>query len=331
MRTPKKTIIASIMTATLAVAALTGCDAVGQKLTGVLDRIPFLSDSSTASTDSRDSTDASSILTPDKHQAVDDSVLITPGTLTVGVNPNVSGVPLSCVEDGKLVGMDIDLGSALADDMGLKVKFVVVDGTAESLGTACDVVMDQAQDPNGAYKLSDVYGQSAVAVFHKGDMGVAKVEDLSSKNVAVQTGSVPESTLDQTGLTVNKKGYSTLNDAFADLDKGAVDFVLCDVYAGAYLAHVYDDIYFAGTLNAPTDAGVACANDNSVLSSAVAESLGNIKGNGVFDLLRSRWLGDLPVLDATTQIQNVPAKAEPAAPAEGDAVAQPADAAQPAA
>ena len=61
-----------------------------------------------------------------------------------------------------------------------------------------------------------------------------------------------------------------------------MDFVLCDVYAGAYLAHVYDDIYFAGTLNAPTDAGVACANDNSVLSSAVAESLGNIKGNGVF-------------------------------------------------
>lgn len=301
-----RTKLAGVLVATLTVGVLAGCSAegLGQKVEGLLQRVPFLSEST--STTKGQSVSA----TPRRPQAVEDSALITPGTLTVGVNPTASGVPMSCVEDDQVKGMDVDLGSALADALGLRVQFVVVSDAGTDLGTTCDLVMDQAEDASGAYALADTYGQSAVAVFHKGDMGVAKAEDLSSKNVGVQTGSKSESTLDQTGLTVAKKGYATLNEAFADLNEGGVDFVVCDAYAGAYLARLYGDVSFAGTLDAPVPMGVACANGNATLSAALSGALGEVKGNGVYDLLRTRWLGDLPTLDETTQVQGMPAKAE---------------------
>ena len=245
-------------------------------------------------------------------QTVQDSALVNAGTLTVGVNLDAAMAPLCYEQDGDARGLDADLASALAGQMGLKVKFVNVSSPASSLGTVCDVVMGQRASTEGVYTLAGTYAESASAFFHKGDTGIAKVDDLSSKRLGLQGGSVSEAALDRTGLTVEKKGYGKVNDAFAALESGDVDYVLCEAYAGAYLAHsAYEDVRFVGTLNRPEAEGIACSNSNTELSSAVSSALDTLKGNGVYSLIRSRWLGDFDSIEAETdQVKNIPTKQE---------------------
>ena len=243
-------------------------------------------------------------------QTVQDSALVNAGTLTVGVNLGAAMAPLCYELDGNARGLDVDLASALAGQMGLKVKFVNVSSPASSLGTVCDVVMDQRASTEGVYTLAGTYAESTSAFFHKGDTGIAKVDDLSSKRLGLQGGSVSEAVLDRTGLTVEKRGYGKVNDAFAALESGDVDYVLCEAYAGAYLAHsAYEDVCFVGTLNRPEAEGIACSNSNAELSLAVSSALDTLKGNGVYDLIRSRWLGDFDSIKAETdQVKNIPTK-----------------------
>lgn len=245
-------------------------------------------------------------------QTVQDSALVNAGTLTVGVNLDAAMAPLCYEQNGDARGLDADLASALAGQMGLKVKFVNVSSPASSLGTVCDVVMGQRASTEGVYTLAGTYAESASAFFHKGDTGIAKVDDLSSKRLGLQGGSVSEAALDRTGLTVEKKGYGKVNDAFAALESGDVDYVLCEAYAGAYLAHsAYEDVRFVGTLNRPEAEGIACSNSNTELSSAVSSALDTLKGNGVYSLIRSRWLGDFDSIEAETdQVKNIPTKQE---------------------
>ena len=88
--------------------------------------------------------------------------------------------------------------------------------------------------------------------------------------------------------------------------------MLCEAYAGAYLAHsAYEDVRFVGTLNRPEAEGIACSNSNTELSSAVSSALDTLKGNGVYSLIRSRWLGDFDSIEAETdQVKNIPTKQE---------------------
>ena len=174
---------------------------------------------------------------------VDASALVEAGYLTVGLRTSSSTAPFCVTSDGSQVqGLDVELAYALGDELGLRVKFVDVSDAGSSLGQSCDVVMGMKGSDTNAAVLAGSYAESAAALFRRGSTGVAKIEDLSSKKLGLQAGSVSEKTLGNTGLVVERASYSNLNEAFADLEAGKVDYVLCDAYSGAYLAKAYDDI-----------------------------------------------------------------------------------------
>lgn len=238
---------------------------------------------------------------------VESSSLVQAGYLTVGLRTNRAAVPM-CVElDGKVVGVDVDMASALADELGLKVRFVSVTNVGKALESECDVVMDvSAEEGASSCKVVGSYAEAATAFFHRGDMGIAKVEDLSSKSVGLQGGSVSQKALAATSLVMTEKAFDNLNDAFTALSSGSIDYVLCDAYPGAYLASISTNIYFAGTLDAPTSEGVAVANANAALQTAVRDALAKVQSDGRADVVRSRWVGGMPALSASSQIKDVP-------------------------
>ena len=195
---------------------------------------------------------------------------ISKGVLTVGIDTQDSMVPLYVgSSSGKAYGMDVDLASALADELGLKVRFVSVDDANPGLGTTCDVLMGAVDGQVGGATVVGDYAERASAFFHKGDTGVAKVDDLSSKSVGVQMGSVSQTALSKTGLMMSVKTYDNLNAAFDALESGGVDYVLCDAYSGAYLSARYEEVCLAGTLDAPKAQGIAVSSQNAELADAV--------------------------------------------------------------
>lgn len=238
---------------------------------------------------------------------VEQSMLVTPGYLTVGLKTATSSAPLcSAGEDGAVQGLDVDLSAALASELGLKVRYVpVVDES--TLGTECDIVMNGDSDTPNEVAIAGTYAESATSFFHMGDSQVAAVTELGGKSVGLQAGSASEAVLNRTGLKMSQKSYANLTEAFDALSVGEVDYVLCETYPGAYLATLHEGIAFAGSLETPKTMGIAVAASNTELVSAVQGAYDAILSNGILDVARSRWVGQLSSLTTESQIKDVPA------------------------
>ena len=258
---------------------------------------------------------------------VDSSSLVEDGCLTVGLRTSRTTAPF-CItgDDDAVMGMDVDVASALADQLGLKVKFVQVTSASKSLGQTCDIVMDMSDSSDGDVKVVGSYAESTTAFFRKGNDGVVKVDDLSSKVVGIQGGSVSQKALQDTGLVVQEKTFDNLNKAFDALAAGNVDYVLCDAYSGAYLSAHFNGISFCGTLDEPVVQGVAVSSSNESLQSAVSEALSAIQSNGQVDVIRCRWVGGMTTITSDQQIKDIPAKQqEEAQPADATDADNPGD------
>lgn len=241
-----------------------------------------------------------------KSATLSDDALVAPGYLSVGVQLASSSAPM-CVagEGGSLFGLDVDLGAALASEMGLKVRYVpVVDDS--SLGKDCDVIMNAHSDNPDSIAIAGTYVESASSFFTKGDPTVVAATDLGGKSVGLQSGSASEAVLNDTGLKMSQKSYSTLNEAFEALAAGEVDYVLCEAYPGAYLAALHSGISFAGALETPVTSGIAMLPSNSELVSAVQAAFDGVSANGIYGVVRTRWVGNMPVLTSDSVIQGVP-------------------------
>ena len=239
---------------------------------------------------------------------VESSALKNQGYLTVGLRTTRSTVPFYYASDaGDIAGIDVDVASCLASELGLKVRFVSAASTSKGLEGDCDIVMGTASnsDVSGA-RIVGTYAEQSTAFFRKGDAGVVSAADLNGKSVALQGGSVSQKTLGDSGIAMTQKSCDSLNDCFDALAAGSVDYVLCDAYAGAYLARMYNNLSFAGTLDVPQTAGVAVSSGNAALIKALGEAMGAVQMDGRLEIVRSHWVGNLPVLTAAEQVKDVP-------------------------
>ncbi|MCI1666159.1 MAG: ABC transporter substrate-binding protein [Atopobiaceae bacterium] len=232
--------------------------------------------------------------------------IATDGTLTVGLKTASATAPLCITSDsGDVTGLDIDLASAIADELGLKVKFVSVTDAKSGIAKGCDIVMDVSSGESADVKVIGRYTESAVALFHKDAAGVTSATELSGKTVGVQKSSTSQKALARTSLVMTQKEYSNLNEAFDALNAGSVDYVLCDAYAGAYLSTSYSGITMAGTIDVPTSAGVAVSSTNTELQTKIQTAIDDLSQNGVYDIIRSRWVGSMAQLTSSSQVSGI--------------------------
>lgn len=239
------------------------------------------------------------------------SALHEEGFLTVGLAQPSAQAPYCMVDkDGAARGLDVDVASALADELGLKVRFVTAGSASAALANGCDVVMGVR--PTGeATALAGTYAQTACGVFSLGD-AAPTAEDLAGGAVGVQGSSSSARTLASVGLATSEREYANLNDAFDALAAGEVDYVACEVGAGAYLAPTYEGVHFVGILEDPTPVSVATDASNAELADAVTTAMGTLRTNGVLDVARARWVGSLPTLTAGNELDGLEAAtAEP--------------------
>lgn len=283
--------IACIATATLTALSLSACSSPADLIHQVFDT-PTIEE-------------ARATQTAATTAQLSSSALVSEGVLTVGIDSS-SSAPMTITDSsGKFTGYDIDVASALADYLGLKVEFVSVSNLSSSVGTTCDIVMNTRSISATGLTIVGSYAEDATAFFYKGDAKVASVSDINSKTIGVQSNSTSEQYLKRSNLTVEEETYSNLNDAFEALESGDVDYVLCDALAGSYLAEVYSNINIAGTLDVPESIGVAAAASNSEIQTVVQEALAKLNTNGVIDIIRSKWINGLETLTTSSQVSGI--------------------------
>ena len=249
-----------------------------------------------------------------KEQTVDDSALNTAGTLRVGVN--ASNAPYSTSTSGTIVGIDVDIAAALADQMGLKLELVDVGQSTDTAFTKdnVDIVMGVSKE-NDLYWLSDSYLSSGVVLFSltKGAQAPTEAGDFK---VAAQSSSM-------SAIEVENRYGSTILDAKADptavfeaLKTGEVNYAASDSTIGEYVVHVTDaEAYPIARLSECSDYSVAVAKDNSALQKAVTDALTTVEGGGIIEVIQKSWLGsqddisNLPLIKAKATTQSNPGDA----------------------
>ena len=228
-------------------------------------------------------------------QTVSDDQLVTAGTLTVALNTN--DAPQAMEQNDTVVGYAADTARALAKHMGLKVQFVNAGVPAEPLSSKkADIFIgsDEGSKATGV-TLSGVYLTNATALFGKADVASSVTADtLSGATIGVQSSSSSQDVLTRSGISVTQQTYSSINECFAALASGEVQYVACDAVAGGYVSRAYSDVSFIATLSKTTDKVIAFSSSSDTLKTAVTKALDEISSDGTLDAVRTKWFGNIP-------------------------------------
>ncbi|KRL42129.1 MAG: transporter substrate-binding domain-containing protein [Liquorilactobacillus nagelii] len=140
------------------------------------------------------------------------------GTLTIGLEGTYA--PYSYRKDGKLTGFEVELGKALAKQMGLKAKFVPTkwDGLVAGLGSnKYDVVLNNiTKTPERAksYLFSKPYIYSRyVLITNKDKSNLNSLNDIKGQKFAEGTGTNNEQVAKKFGATIVPSGDFTTSIA----------------------------------------------------------------------------------------------------------------------
>ncbi len=222
------------------------------------------------------------------------------GVLHVGVN--TARAPLAGMSGSKIVGIDVDIAAAIADNLGLKLSIVDVGSDPEGALKNGDVDVVLGVDKNssdGSFWKSDSYLSTGIALF------------AMSKNAAIPTAATGAKFAAQVSSTsawavMNEFGDSSLTstsspkEAFAALSSGSVQYVAADAVVGMYYANGSNvDASIVALMQVPSGYCAGVLDSNSALKTAVSDALANLSGNGVIDVIQTKWLGTTIDLSAT--------------------------------
>lgn len=239
-----------------------------------------------------------------KEQTISNSALKSSGTLRVGVN--ASNAPYAAESSGSIVGIDVDIAAALADELGLKLELVDVGSSVDTAFTKdnVDIVMGVTKS-NSAYWMSDSYMSSAVALFSLTQNATAPTQS-GSFSVAAQSSSMSAwEVTDHYGESCLRNS-TDLQGAFESLQTGSVNYVAADSTIGAYVVHSSSSVeaYPVALLQDPSSYCVAAPTTNVELQKAVSEALSSLKSGGVISVIQKKWLGDQADISALKVIQS---------------------------
>lgn len=164
------------------------------------------------------------------------------GSFVVGLDATFAPMGFTD-ESGEIVGFDIDLAKAVAEKMGLEVKFQPIDWDSKSMelesGTI-DVIWNGftiTEERKKEVLFTDAYLTTGQVIIVKADSAIAKKADLAGKKIALQDGSTSEE-----ALKADEATYQSIGDENISRFKENTQ-VLMEVEAGRADAAVIDEIF----------------------------------------------------------------------------------------
>jgi polar amino acid transport system substrate-binding protein len=231
--------------------------------------------------------------------AADDSwtAVQSRGEMIVGFAAHYPPFESKNEKTGEFEGFDVDMARAMAEFLGVKVRFVDAEwqgllgglnkGDFDMLITCMSMSETRGQNVN----FSDVYYKLAdVIVVGKDSQGIASGADLKGRTVGVQLGSGSEQVVDaMTGFKEIKR-YNYNPEAFLDLKNARIDALVVG-YAYAVNQIKADPSYkIVGAPLAEAEIVVVMRKGADALTTKVNEALAAIRKSGAYDKAYATWL-----------------------------------------
>jgi His/Glu/Gln/Arg/opine family amino acid ABC transporter permease subunit len=219
------------------------------------------------------------------------------GELRIGTDATYP--PLEFAEGGGFAGFDIDLGNAIARELGVRSVFINsgFDGIFPALQNGTfDAVMSSVTitpERSAAMLFSDPYYASGQLIaVRNGTQGIDKPEDLPGKKVGVQINTTAQIDLEKRqGVAVAP--YNTVDLALLDLKNGRIDAVVGDAPVLRYMIRQsFPELMTVGTRFTDEKFGIVVAQSNDDLRRAINAALWRITESGEYDRINLKWFGE---------------------------------------
>lgn len=230
--------------------------------------------------------------TPSKKEAqLKTPDILENGKLKVGVdfgNPPMAG------SNSNTKGIDVDVASALADDLGLEVELVDV-GTSPDIALGnkkVDIVMGVSSTAKiDEIWKSEVYIKTAPAIFAKDD-NLPIPKKGGADKFSTEMGSVSAIACQEQFNAANIKLENNLSASFEALERGDIKYVAADAIIGTYGARQENvDASIIALLTQPGGYCIGVAKDKQKLIDKVKGSLENLSKGGLLSVIERSWLG----------------------------------------
>jgi len=200
---------------------------------------------------------------------------------------------------GNVIGFDVDLMNAIAEDQGFKVEYLDQDfaGLIPALQTGnVDIIasgMTITDEREKEVDFSEPYINAGLALaVLTGNEDIQSVDDLQGKTVAVQTGStgfMKAEELQKAGIIAEIKDFPHVNEAIEELKIGGADAMINDLpVTEAFIAAQPDVIKIVGEPLNSEDYGFAVRTGNTELLTKINAGLENVKASGKYDELLTK-------------------------------------------
>jgi ABC-type amino acid transport substrate-binding protein len=212
-----------------------------------------------------------------------------------------SGVypPFESVQNGELVGLDVDLANLVAKDLGVKAEIQVIDfkgliaalksGKVDALVTAMTYTPERAEQ----IAFSVPYYRTAMAVATRVDgPPISSLADLADKRLGAEIGTTGDRAIHEVPGAVSTKSYDSLMLALKDMENKRLDAVVSTLPPAQYLIHTnFHDIKVAYRYNEGYVA-VNTRKEDVTLLAAINQALEKISQDGQLRELQIKWFGE---------------------------------------
>lgn len=207
--------------------------------------------------------------------------------------------PFEYVEDGKLVGYDVDLGEELGKRMGVKVEWTKIEfrGIIAALnsGRVDMLITAMSKTPERAERItfSEPYFMTGVAAAYRPELTINGPEDLAGKKIGVQIGTSGEQWVrrNMEDKVASIQSYDEFLLAVRDLEAGRVDAV---VNTGPTIAF---NVKQRGNKLKTTanfdslEVGVNTRLGDTALLAEISKHIADLKKEGFLIELDKKWFG----------------------------------------
>lgn len=236
------------------------------------------------------------------------------GVLTAGTNDMY--LPLEFRdENNELVGFDIDLGQALADQLGVEIEWVPTawDGIFNGLNAnQYDIVLSGTsitEDRLTGFNMTDPYLANGIVIVSRKDASPAKTpKDLAGKTVGVQIETTADyaaealKTQENVQYTVNK--YDAMLDAFAALEGKQIDNIMTDISVAQFYTSLKPEVYAVTSdvlSNEPI--GITVRKADTAFNEQLNTALDALRENGKLTEISMKWFGQDVTQNINTELK----------------------------
>lgn len=213
--------------------------------------------------------------------------------------------PMGFVEDGKLVGFDVELAKAVFEEAGVEYTFQPIDWDSKELELSSGKIdciwngLTITPKRKETMLFTNAYLLNNQIIFTKADSGITTKADLAGKIMGVQAGSSSIDALKKDETTFNSLAelaeYDNNVNVFLDLDIGRIDAAVCDEVVGRYYTENLElsgEIIILDENFGGEEYGIATRLNDIALNTLITENLEKVNQSGKGAEISTKWFGE---------------------------------------